>query len=126
MRTQLAGETPPGRASRIWSAAKRVGLIRIPPRARSGGAPSSLDALIERNKVFRVCFGIYALIGAPLGFIAAAATFLAVYVFAIESAGWVIGMTLGLFPACLAAMAAFFVIAYGWPIALPLLLSLFH
>jgi hypothetical protein len=53
-------------------------------------------------------------IGLLIGVIAWLVTFLAVYVAAVDSAGWVVGIALGWIPATMAGGVAFFLFRYLW------------
>ena len=105
----LPAEAPSGRASRIWSAAKRIALIRI--------------AEPRRNRKADEIFGtIFSVIGGLVGGLGGIVTFLVVYLAAIDSVGWVIGIALGWIPAFLAAAVVYFVGRYLWW-ALPFLIG---
>jgi hypothetical protein len=60
--------------------------------------------------------GWFADIGMAAGEIAWVVAFLAVYIAAVGSAGWVIGIAMRWIPASLAAPAAFLVLRYLWPV----------
>jgi hypothetical protein len=59
-------------------------------------------------------FWWFALIGIVFGGLAWLVTFVAVYIAAVASVGWVIGIALGWFPALLAAILAFVIFRYLW------------
>lgn len=56
----------------------------------------------------------YGIGGSILGFLGGAVTFMAIYVAAVGSVGWVIGIALGWFPAYLGALACFVFLRYLW------------
>ena len=57
-------------------------------------------------------------VGLPIGCIAAVITFLGVYLAAVDSVGWVIGIALGWIPSSLAAWLAFWIFRLLWPFLL--------
>ena len=60
--------------------------------------------------------GIYLLGAWVVGALSGVITFIWVYILAVGYSGWVVGIALGWFPAGLAALAAFFVCGYLWPL----------
>lgn len=56
----------------------------------------------------------YGIGGSILGLLGGAITFIAIYVAAVGSVGWVIGIALGWIPAYLGAVAAFIFLRYLW------------
>jgi hypothetical protein len=71
------------------------------------------------DSIFR---GLFAVIGGLVGGLGGIVTFLVVYLAAIDSVGWVIGIALGWIPAFLAAAVVYFVGRYLWW-ALPFLIG---
>jgi hypothetical protein len=59
---------------------------------------------------------VYVMVGFPVGWIAAAVTFVGVYVAAVNSVGWVIGIALGWIPAGIAAVIVGWLVDVLWPI----------
>ena len=59
---------------------------------------------------------LYLAVGLVVGWIAAAITFIAVYVAAVGSVGWVIGIALGWIPAGIAAVMVGYLVGGLWPI----------
>lgn len=55
-----------------------------------------------------------AMVGTAIGGIAMVVTFIAVYIAAVGSVGWVIGIALGWIPAGLASALAYLVFRYLW------------
>jgi hypothetical protein len=67
--------------------------------------------------------GWFGVTGTIVGYLAAVVTFIAVYIAAVASVGWVIGIALGWIPATLAFGVAFLVGRYlWWLLALAILL----
>jgi hypothetical protein len=54
------------------------------------------------------------MVGTAIGGIAMVVTFIAVYIAAVDSVGWVIGIALGWIPAGLASALAYLVFRYLW------------
>jgi hypothetical protein len=61
--------------------------------------------------------GWYAKTGIIVGSIAGFVTFFSVWIAAVGSVGWVIGIALGWIPALLASLIAYVVGAFLWPLA---------
>jgi len=59
---------------------------------------------------------LYLGVGVVVGWLAAVVTFIAVYVAAVSSAGWVIGIALGWIPAGIAAVIVGYLVGGLWPI----------
>jgi hypothetical protein len=68
--------------------------------------------------------GALEITGLVIGAIAGLITFVCVYIAAVSSVGWVIGIALGWFPALLAGLLAFWLGRYLWWLAALLLLAL--
>ena len=66
--------------------------------------------------------GFIAAVGIIVGGLAGLITFIGVYIAAVGSVGWVIGIALGWIPACLAAGLAFLIGRYLWWLAAILIL----
>lgn len=66
-----------------------------------------------------------ATVGYWLGVTAAALSFVGVYLAAVASVGWVLGIALGWIPAGLAAVAMFFLFKYLWWLVLLAALIIF-
>ena len=64
-------------------------------------------------------------VGLWLGALAAVAAFGGVYIAAVGSAGWVVGIALGWIPAVLAAVASFLLFRYLWWLVLLAVLIFF-
>lgn len=56
----------------------------------------------------------YGIGGSTLGFLGGAIAFITIYIAAVGSVGWVIGIALGWIPAYLGAVAAFIFLRYLW------------
>lgn len=65
--------------------------------------------------------GWFSITGIIVGLFAAGITFIAVYIAAVASVGWVVGIALGWIPASLAASLAFLIGRYLWWLAVLLL-----
>lgn len=76
------------------------------------------EQLIKDRKLVASGDGWVAVVGIFAGSIAALIAFIWVYIAAVGSVGWVIGIALGWFPAMLAAGVAFLVFRFLWPLAL--------
>lgn len=72
----------------------------------------------SRRNADRFVLGLHEGIGSILGGVGGLATFVIVYILAIDSAGWVVGIALGWVVAGLATAAVFLVLRYLWPFAL--------
>ena len=59
---------------------------------------------------------LYLGIGLLFGWLAGIITFVAVYIAAVGSVGWVIGIALGWIPSMLAAGLAYFIFRWLWPL----------
>jgi hypothetical protein len=74
--------------------------------------------------------GWFAIAGMIVGWLAAVITFIAVYIAAVGSVGWVIGIALGWIPAGLAAGLAYLLFRYLWWLAaigvVMIILNLIH
>ena len=58
--------------------------------------------------------GWYGVTGSVMGFLGGAIAFIAIWIAAVGSVGWVIGIALGWIPAYLGAFASFFLLRYLW------------
>jgi ABC-type Mn2+/Zn2+ transport system permease subunit len=82
-----------------------------------------LKACWDRTSGDEIAAGIYFGIGTLVGGLTAIAAFVAVYVLAIDSVGWLLGIALGWIPALIAAAVAAVLLRYLWPAVLFLLLA---
>jgi hypothetical protein len=64
----------------------------------------------------RVLAQVYVGVGTLTGGIAFVVTFFAVYIAAVDSVGWVIGIALGWIPAVLAGWFAYGIFRFLWPV----------
>lgn len=85
-----------------------------------------LKACWSRTRGEVIAKGIYLGIGTLIGALAGIATFLGVYVLAVDSVGWAAGIALGWIPAVIAAAVVAVLLRYLWPAVLFLLLAAIH
>jgi hypothetical protein len=71
-------------------------------------------AALHRINPDEVVRGIFRVIGGLVGGLGGLVAFVAVYLAAIESAGWVVGIALGWIPAFLVAAIVYFLGRYLW------------
>lgn len=76
----------------------------------------SAPPLLDPDRVDRWVWNAYSWIGMLLGGVTALVTFIAVYIAAVGSVGWVIGIALGWIPAGLAAAIAGTLVRWLWPL----------
>ena len=89
------------------------------PRARGG-----LKSARDRESLGRILQAIYLATGGLVAIPLALVTFILVYIAAIDSVGWVIGLVLGWIPAFWAAAIVFFLGAYLWPLVVLIALEI--
>ena len=73
-----------------------------------------LQAWWRRATPDSIFLGLFGVIGGLVGGLGAVISFVVVYLAAIESAGWVVGIALGWIAASLAAGIAYFLGRYFW------------
>lgn len=82
-----------------------------------------IKAWWRRSTPESIVNGVYGAVGGLIGGLGAIATFLVVLIAAVDSGGWLIGLSLGWILGLLAGAAVFWAGRYLWP--LPLLLALY-
>lgn len=96
------------------------------PTVLASPAIQRFKAARHRINPDEVVGGIFRVIGGLIGGLGGLLTFALVYLAAIDSVGWVIGIALGWIPAFLAAALVFFVGRYLWWVLLLLVIYYVH